>query len=89
MWRRLFVLGLVASCLTAFALPADAAIRIRRIAFDPPGEDGLPEPNSDLNKELVRICNTANRGKSIRRWRLRDQGADPHLPVSSKVPSPW
>ena len=44
---------------------ADAAIRIRWIYFDPPGEDGLPEPNSDLNKEKVVVCNTAGRQKEL------------------------
>jgi Lamin Tail Domain len=65
-----FVLGLVA--LLAMPSTGLAAIKIKRINFDPAGSD--TGNNSHLNKEYVVISNTGNSGRQLRRWRLFDQG---------------
>jgi hypothetical protein len=75
MGRRSLVFLIIAAILLA-AGPANAAIRIRTIHFDPPGEDAAPEPNSDLNKERVVICNTRGARRSLSRWKLVDRGPD-------------
>ena len=72
---------LLAATLTIFVFltmssSALAAVRFTRIYFDPAGEDAAPEPNSDLNKERVVICNNGNRRRSLSRWKLTDRGAD-------------
>jgi hypothetical protein len=73
MGKRILVFSIIAALLIA-AGPANAAIRIRTIAFDPSGSD--TGSNSSLNREFVVLKNTGNRRVSLRRWRLVDGGAD-------------
>lgn len=80
-WRGSFttLILLVAVVALGAVLPANAlaTVRIDKIVYDPPGSDSFPEPNSDINKELVKICNNSSAGsRSLRRWRLRDRGPD-------------
>jgi hypothetical protein len=56
--KRSLVFSIIAALLMA-AGPANAAIRIRKIAFDPPGSD--TGSNTSLKQEFVVIKNTGNR----------------------------
>lgn len=75
---RLPVIHAVAAVTVAISLvlapagPASAAIRIKRIQFDPPGRD--TGTNSHLNREYVLLKNIGKRAKSITGWRIFDRG---------------
>jgi hypothetical protein len=67
---------LFVSLVVVIALPAAAfgAIRIKKIAFDPPGAD--TGTNSHINKEWVLIKNTGDNTKQLQGWKLLDRGPD-------------
>lgn len=73
MRRRIAVL-LICLLVVGLAAPASAAIRIKRINFNPPGSDS--GTNRHLNREWVRIKNTGTRTRSLEGWRLQDRGRD-------------
>ena len=56
------------------AAPASAAIRIKKINFDPPGSDS--GTNRHLNREIIVIKNTGDRTRGIDGWKLHDRGRD-------------
>jgi hypothetical protein len=73
--KRIVVLLLTAVVLVvAISTSALAGIRIKRIAFDPPGEDS--GTNRHLNKEWIFIKNTGDRDVQMRRWKIFDRGRD-------------
>jgi hypothetical protein len=72
--RRTLVLVLTAVLCVSAAAPATAAIKIKRIAFDPAGADS--GTNRHLRRELVVIKNTGSRAVRVDGWRLRDRGGD-------------
>jgi hypothetical protein len=56
------------------ATPAHAAIKIKKIAFDPAGTDS--GTNAHLNKEWIKIKNTGTKARSLKGWKLHDRGRD-------------
>lgn len=56
------------------AAPAQAAIRIKRIEFNPPGDD--TGSNERLNREYILFKNTGTRVKDISGWKVFDAGRD-------------
>ena len=58
------------------AVPANAvaAVRIKKIAFDPSGSD--TGSNSSLKREYIVLKNTGSRNKGLKGWKIRDRGAD-------------
>ena len=73
--RRWFIVGLlVAAMLTATAGPALAAIKIKKIVFNPEGADS--GTNRHLNKEWIVIKNTGDRVRSLVGWKVHDRGRD-------------
>jgi hypothetical protein len=66
--RRVLPALLCAALILSLPSSASAAIRIKRIYFDPPGSD----TGSNINQEYVVIKNTGNRRKNLTGWRLRD-----------------
>ena len=78
-------LALVTATVVLFvASPAAAAIKITRIQYNPPGAD--TGSNAHLNKEWVKIRNTADHSRSLVGWKLRD--SDGHLTfINVKLPA--
>lgn len=72
--RRTLVSSLVCLLLVAAASPALGAIRLKKIAFDPPGKD--TGTNTHLNKEWILIKNTGSASKNLSQWKLKDKGGD-------------
>lgn len=72
--KRIAMLMLTAVVLAAGSTPAFAAIRIKKIAFDPPGRDS--GTNRHLNREWILIKNTGPRAKQLRGWKVFDSGRD-------------
>lgn len=70
--RSLAVIAVLA--LLGFDDGASAAIRMKRIYFNPPGAD--TGSNRSLNKEYVVIKNTGSKKRSLDGWKLLDKGAD-------------
>ncbi len=62
--------------LVLLTVPANAvaAIRIKKIAFDPSGSD--LGSSSSLRREYIVLKNTGNRAKRLKGWKIKDQGAD-------------
>ena len=58
----------------AFSAPALAAIKIKKIAFNPAGADS--GTNRHLNKEWILIKNTGDRARSLAGWKVHDRGRD-------------
>lgn len=56
------------------ATPANAALEIKRIAFDPAGADS--GTNRHLNKEWIKIKNTGRRTRTLDGFKLHDRGRD-------------
>ena len=56
------------------AAPANAAVEIRRIQFDPSGED--TGSNRHLNREYIYLVNTGNNAKQLRDWKGFDRDRD-------------
>lgn len=54
--------------------PALAAIRIKKIAFDPAGADS--GSNQSLNAEWILLKNTGDTAKELEGWKVLDQGPD-------------
>jgi hypothetical protein len=69
--QRSLVAVVTGLLVAVIALPASAAIRITKVQYDPPGSD--TGSNSSLNAEWVKIKNTGDKAKSLRRWKLRTQ----------------
>lgn len=76
MKRSLLCLLVGVVVLLAMTGPAAAAIKIKRINFDPAGRD--TGTNAHLNQEVIVIENTGARGRSLDGWKLHDKGRD-HL----------
>ncbi|MFN2587774.1 MAG: lamin tail domain-containing protein [Actinomycetota bacterium] len=70
--KRQSVVVAVAVTATLLGASADAAIRIKKIAFDPPGKDG--GTNRRLNKEWILIENTGEQSRALDDWVVRDRG---------------
>jgi hypothetical protein len=76
--RRLHIVSLlVVALLLGLAPAALAAVRITKIAFNPPGND-LPSSNQKLNREYVVLYNDGNAAKRLGRWVLMDKDTDGH-----------
>jgi hypothetical protein len=56
------------------APPAGAAMKIKRIAFNPPGEDS--GTNRHLVREYVYLVNTGPNDVQLRGWKVIDRGRD-------------
>ena len=72
--RRFAIAFLTLVLLTAVAAPAHAAIKIRKISFDPAGADD--GSNRHLNKEWIKIVNTGPNAVRLRGWKIVDKGRD-------------
>lgn len=72
--RRSAIWILAVCLMTGFASPAGAAIRIKRINFDPDGADS--GTNRHLNKEWIIIKNTGDKMRKLDGWKLHDRGRD-------------
>lgn len=71
MGRRVSVVLATVLCVVLLAaLPASAAIRIKKIVYDPSGSD--TGTNYHLNKEVVVLTNTGTRGRKLGGWTVRD-----------------
>jgi hypothetical protein len=73
MRRQVVVVAAVAAS-TLLGPSADAAIRIKKIAFDPAGKDRAT--NRRLDKEWVLIKNTGEESKALDHWVVRDRGGE-------------
>jgi hypothetical protein len=67
--RTLVVVAALAA-IGALASTASARIVITKIYYDSPGPDR--GSNKSLNAEWIRLKNTGSRGRSLRRWTIRD-----------------
>ena len=56
------------------AAPATASMEIRRVQFDPFGED--TGSNRHLNREYIYLVNTGNNAKQLRGWKVFDRDRD-------------
>jgi len=74
MLKRLSVVLLVLVLVMALPAGAAAAIRFKRILYNPAGSD--TGSNSHLNQEWVLINNTGNRNRDLDGWVLTDRGPD-------------
>jgi hypothetical protein len=54
--------------------PADAAIEISRINFDPRGRESAS--NENLNREYIVLTNTGDARQNIEGWKIHDRGRD-------------
>lgn len=70
--KKTWAITAVATLFIAFAAPAQAAIEIRRINFNPDGRDN--GDNSHLNREYVYLVNTGSRPVQLRGWKIFDRG---------------
>lgn len=72
--KRIAVLTLTGVILAAGSTSALAAIKIKKIAFDPPGRDS--GTNRHLNREWILIKNTGPNDVQMRGWKVFDRGRD-------------
>jgi Lamin Tail Domain len=59
----------------------DAAVKIKRIRFDPPGPDG--GSNQHLNREYIFLVNTGPDAVQLRDWKVADRGRNHRYRFSS------
>lgn len=71
------------------AVPANAvaAIRIKKMGFDPSGSD--LGSNSSLKRECIVLKNAGNSSKGLKGWKITDRGPRPHVQVRSLQASGW
>lgn len=76
MRRKISGTACVLTVLLVIAVPSQAlaAIRLKKIAFNPSGAD--TGTNNHVNKEWVLIKNTGSSSKNLDRWKIKDKGAD-------------
>lgn len=72
--RRALLVGVTVCLVLVAAVPASAAIKIRKIVFDPAGED--TGDAGHLRKEIIVIKNNGSRAVTIDGWKLHDRGRD-------------
>lgn len=69
--KRQSILVAIVAISTVVGASADAAIRVKKIALDPPGKDGGKKEH--LNKEWILIKNTGQKAKLLDNWIVRDR----------------
>lgn len=76
MTRKCRFIALVVTAVLVVAVPSQAlaAIRLKKIAFNPAGAD--TGTNSHVNKEWVLIKNTGANSKDLDGWKIKDKGAN-------------
>lgn len=72
--RRTSALVITALLCLSLAAPARAAIKIKKISFDPAGRDD--GTNRNLNKEWIYVVNTGPNDIQLKDWKIVDQGRD-------------
>lgn len=70
-WARVISVIALLTVLVGTA-PAEAAIKIKRIHFDPPGED--TGTNSHLNREYIYLVNAGDSGVQLKGFKVFDSG---------------
>lgn len=69
--------------LIVMAAPANAAIKITKIDFDPPGADISSDPR--VAGEYIRFKNTGTTTKSMAGWRVFDLGREHRYVFSARI----